>query len=442
MNARRLLAVLGLAVASLAAASCTTAAATPAKARADAAGPPPVLPADAAAPAGKPLRVSVLTFGPGRVYWERFGHDAILVRNVATGSAIAYNYGIFDFRQKNFFLNFALGNMRYRMAADPFDADLGFYAAHGRSVVEQSLNLTPAERLSLVRFLRWNVLPANTGYRYDYFLSNCSTRVRDALNRALGGKLKPQLSARPAAPGHSYRFDAVRALSPDTGLAMIMDIALGPAADQALNRWQDSFLPSELGRALDTVRTTNAHGETVPLVANTRLLIAGKVTPMPAHPPDWLPLLLATGVALAVVLLLLNYARRCRLARFAFATLASLTTLGLGLAGMGLVLIWAVTQHWAGWHNEDLLLFDPLSLLLLPAWLGSARRAWRVSAFSRRLGAIIAVLAVAALGLRILPGAWQANLHWIALTAPIHAALAACLWLRPARGPTHAQHAA
>ncbi len=58
--------------------------------------------------------VSVLTFSPGEIYWQRFGHNALLVREPG-GEARVYNYGIFDFQQKNFFLNFARGAMLYRL---------------------------------------------------------------------------------------------------------------------------------------------------------------------------------------------------------------------------------------------------------------------------------------------------------------------------------------
>jgi len=56
-------------------------------------------------------------------------------------------------------------------------------------------------------------LTLNAVYPYDYLVNNCSTKVRDALNRALGGALERQL-ARRSAP-HTYRFDAVRLISLD-----------------------------------------------------------------------------------------------------------------------------------------------------------------------------------------------------------------------------------
>ncbi|HEX7382602.1 MAG TPA: DUF4105 domain-containing protein [Nevskiaceae bacterium] len=410
-----------LALMSILAGACAASAATDA--------PPAVLPADTPTPLGSELQVSLLTFGPGRVYWERFGHDAILIRNLQTGVAVAYNYGIFDFSQKHFFLNFALGHMQYRMAADPFMDDLDFYAEHGRSVTQQVLNLTPAQRLSLARFLEWNIEPQNTRYRYDYFLSNCSTRVRDALDRVLGGAIQRQLSAVPALPGHTYRFDAVRALSPDAWLAGVMDVALGPAADRPLNLWKESFLPEVLRQSLERVTVRSADGREVPLVADTRVLVHGSVGAIPAAPPRWTLPLLAIGIAWAVVLVLL-VSFGGRTAHLAFAALATATVVGVGAAGIVLALIWGITAHWAGWHNENLLLFDPLCLLLIPLWWRSHRSSPRASQTLRTLSVVMFAAAVASLVVRVLPGATQENLPWIALLLPIHVALLLVVWRR------------
>ena len=75
--------------------------------------------ADVAHATGEELRVDLYTYGPGAVYWERFGHDALVLTDVRDGEAIAFNYGLFDFDQKDFFLNFARGRMTYMAAAWP-----------------------------------------------------------------------------------------------------------------------------------------------------------------------------------------------------------------------------------------------------------------------------------------------------------------------------------
>ena len=46
--------------------------------------------------AGAAPRIGVLTMQPGSVFFERFGHDAIVVVDPASGQATSYNFGYFD----------------------------------------------------------------------------------------------------------------------------------------------------------------------------------------------------------------------------------------------------------------------------------------------------------------------------------------------------------
>ena len=370
---------------------------------------------------GDTLSISVLTFGPGTIYWERFGHNAILVRDSESGEDIAYNYGMFDFNQKNFMLNFARGYMLYRMAADPLQYDLDIYRHEGRWVQEQKLNLSPAQRVALSDFLEWNARPENMHYRYDYFLSNCSTKVRDALDQVLGGALRRQLQA--VMTPYSYRYDAVRLISPDLFAGLGMDLALGPNGDKPLNQLQESFVPMVLMQELRQAKIKDAQGQEQPLVSGEVRLLQSRVPDDPAQPPDWrLPFLLI-GLALAGLLLLLNRLRGTFAARLGFALLASAWALACATGGLILLAAWTLTQHWAIWHNENLLLLNPLSLLLLPMWLLSMRTQWWPRQWAYRLTWIITLLAALAPLLRLLPGCYQGNLAWILLLLPPHLAL-------------------
>ena len=141
------------------------------------------------------LQVSLLTFGPGDIYWERFGHNAIVIRDPTTGMATSYNYGIFDFEEEDFFLNFLRGRMSYQIAAEDADEDIAYYISTGRSVVEQRLRFTAEQARALQDYLETNLRPENRHYRYDYFTSNCSTKVRDALDHVLGDTLRLQMTS-------------------------------------------------------------------------------------------------------------------------------------------------------------------------------------------------------------------------------------------------------
>src|SRR3546814_10904507 len=78
-----------------------------------------------------------------------------------------------------------------------------------------------------------NAKPENARYGYDYFTDNCATRVRDAIDTALGGSLKSQIEGR--SHGTTYRSESVRLASPAPWMWLGFDIGLGPAADQPLS---------------------------------------------------------------------------------------------------------------------------------------------------------------------------------------------------------------
>jgi hypothetical protein len=83
------------------------------------------------------------------------------------------------------------------MAGYPAQRYLDQYVRDNRSVWLQELEMPPAARLELQRFLEWNALPEHRFYHYDYYLDNCSTRVRDALDRFLGGRIREHTESLP-----------------------------------------------------------------------------------------------------------------------------------------------------------------------------------------------------------------------------------------------------
>jgi hypothetical protein len=369
---------------------------------------------------GANLDVALLTFGPGSEVWERFGHNAILIRDRSSGAENLYNYGIFDFDQEDFFLNFARGRMTYRMAVDNLADDLPLYRAEGRWIVEQDLNMTAAQRASLAAFLEWNARPEHSQYRYDYFTANCSTRVRDALDAALGGVLKAQTVA--PSRGFTYRMETLRLMRPEPVLMIAMDAGLGPFADRKLSYWDESFVPMELMQHLREINIADADGNPRPLVARETRVANARLADPAEYPPNWLWQALGLGIAGALGLLGLAQLRRQTWARTLFAMLACCCALVLGLGGVMLIVLWTLTEHISAWRNENLLLLDPLCLLLIPAWFGARRAHWQPSVFAQRLGFVIALLAALAFFIKVFPAFVQDNRFWIALLLPLHIA--------------------
>lgn len=372
---------------------------------------------------GANLEVYLVTYGPGDVYWERFGHDAIELRDAVSGEAINFNYGMFDFNEKNFFLNFARGRMHYLMDAEPTEPEEADYVAAGRSITRQRLALTPQQAGALRDFLLWNLRPENAGYPYDYYVDNCTTRVRDALDKVLGGVIRQTLMAQ--AGGMTYREQTDRLMRAQPWLMLVLDLGLGPYADQPMNGWSESFLPEVLQHQLRTIRVTDAAGESRPLIADEALLAPSRVVEPPAAAPDLRLPLGAAGLAFALVLL--AAARRWRTG---YALLATVFLVAAGLVGVILIALWTLTAHHSAWANANLLLFSPLAFLL-PRAAWRLRRALAPSRLANAATTLQLIAVLAALALHTLPGTVQQNQPWILFALPVWLALA--LTLRKAR---------
>jgi hypothetical protein len=374
---------------------------------------------------GADLRVDLYTYGPGSVYWERFGHDALVITDTTTGEAYAFNYGLFDFDQEDFYLNFARGIMIYRAAAWPVVDDIREYSGEGRSITSQHLNLTPAQRAQLRDFLIWNVQPEHSRYRYRYFADNCTTRVRDALDRVLGGALQPQLAG-PTTHGETYRGETDRLMSGQPWLMVLLDLGLGPYADQPLTRWSGAFIPARLMNELRDSRATDG----TPLVQSTTLLSPQRLPSPPASPPDMRWPLLIAGLVLGVAFIASAWLRnRYEVDRWWFVVVGSSYALLAGLAGALMLVLWFGTAHRAAWANENLWLFNPLAWLLIPALLRVRRHGATVSRFGFAIAALMALLALFALVSKLMPAFPQQNLPWILFALPGWLGLAGGLWL-------------
>jgi hypothetical protein len=378
-------------------------------------------PGGASEEAGAELRVWLVTIGPGTAIWERFGHNALRVVDTRTGYDASYNWGIFDFNQVDFVPRFLRGEMLYMMAPFASEPMIDMYRSAGREVLLQELDLPPAQRLELRDFAEWNALPANREYHYDYFLDNCSTRVRDLLDRVLGGALFDQFGS--ADTGTSYRYHTRRLTQPDPVLFTGMDILLGTPGDRPITRWAEMFIPMSLRDAVREVRVDHGDGTLRPLVISEEVVAEARVASEPDRPPRWWPRYLLLGLVLGVGMAGLgrSAASGSRSGRVAFGAAGALWSGLAGFSGVILVLVLFTDHRFMVW-NENLLLLNPASLglaLLVP--LALVRPSVRRAAAGLATG--IVLLGVAAVLVGLAPFAIQENALQIALFLPIHIGL-------------------
>ena len=318
--------------------------------------PAPDPPASQEAPALPRLRVSLLTILPGSEIYSLWGHSALRITDEERGLDITYNYGTFDFEAGHFVLKFLHGNLDYTLSAYGFEASFRAYQSQGRPIIEQTLNLAPEQQQRLLDLLAVNLRPENRRYRYHFLFDNCSTRIRDILEAALGeeilrtpgtpGKAQPYAqppmqpsSMQPSSmhpPMHTFRalIDPYQRAVPflDAGI----DILLGAPVDRPADWRARMFLPEYLMEAFGeaNIRTEEA---TRPLVARTdTLLWVAGYGAQGRHFP-W-----ETMVAWAFFAVALTWTlRRPGLVR----TLDAPLFLAIGLTGLLIAYLWFVSHH-------------------------------------------------------------------------------------------------
>lgn len=343
------------------------------------------------------LVVSILTMGQGEELFDRFGHMSLRVRNVRTGLDSAWNWGMYDFNSPNFIPRFLTGDTRYWMAGFPSPFLVNYYQRQGRAVWEQTLDLDRQEADSLLTFLRWQARDENKFYRYDYYLDNCSTRVRDAIDAVLGGGLRRAMTG----PGRTltWRGETLRLAAdfPVTGFGMTF--ALGPRADVPMSAWEELFVPMRLRDAIKELNVTRPLGQRA-LVRSEQLLVAeGKFTEASAAPTFTKAALLLGLVLAGAFMAFGGMLREPAWARVTFAVAASAWHLVAGLAGTLVLLAGLFTRHVFMATNANVLLGTPVSIALAVLILlsGSSRHGERMLKAATALALFTAAAALLSL---------------------------------------------
>jgi hypothetical protein len=347
--------------------------------------------------------ISVLTFGPGDQTFSKFGHDAIWVHDPTqprNRRDQVFNYGTFRFDSPWLILDFLKGRLDYWLSVSTLDRTLASYRAANRSVSAQELALSSDEARRLIDFLKENAKPENASYRYDYYRDNCATRIRDVLDRQLGGALR---SASAGAARLTYR-EHTRRLTVDAPLLFFaLDLALGPLIDRPVTEWDEMFLPARVEDKLEQLKTST--GE--PLVRRRfslyRASRAATLETAPGFRWGWL----LSGVMIGGTLCVLAGIER-RWARIGVAV--GLGTIGFvgGLLGVLLLVLWLLTDHQVTYWNQNVLLCPVWGLAVAFLARDFARQTPRHPVSMLRLVGAAAGSALLALFARVaLPGSQQ-----------------------------------
>ncbi len=306
-------------------------------------------------------QIHVVSCGPyqGELY-SAFGHSAIRVYDPVNGIDFLYNYGVFDYDQPNFYLNFARGFLNYQLNISTYNQFRAYYIQQDRFIHEQVLNLRLTEKQELFDFLQWNAKPEHKFYSYDYFYDNCATRIRDALVNVFGDQLV--FEGDYITSDYTIRdlCDIYLQYQPWGDLGI--DLCLGLPMDKKATPYEYMFLPDYLESGLNHAYIFR-NGQKVPLVEKT---IETYQSLNSSKPYTFFTPLVMTSLLLVLGLLITYWSLRKKRTVYWFDALLMSVA---GLLGWLLLLLWLATNHTAAAQNFNLLwaipLYFPMALFLL-----------------------------------------------------------------------------
>lgn len=322
-------------------------------------------------------KISVLTIGPGTSLNDAFGHNGFRIKDDNQGIDVVYGYGEYDFDAPNFYLKFAQGKLNYLISRHNFTDIVYHYSSSNRTIEEQVLNLTDAEKQTLFNFLETNYLPQNRRYLYDFFYDNCATRIRDVALNATDGHI--DFKAPKDFEPKTFRTLIHDHVGLNTWGSLGIDIALGAVIDRKASVYEHMFLPKYIHDFFGKATRNNSEN----LVESATTLFKKKETKT-AFYVLFSPLVILGLIGLGMLFVTYKDYKTNSRTKWLDLAIFGLT----GIIGVLILLLWFATDHSATAQNYNVLWAFPLNILVIAQLLRPKVKPW----FKRYLKFLIIML--------------------------------------------------
>ena len=339
--------------------------------------------------------ISMLTCAPGQAIWTHYGHSAIRIHDPEKGIDLCFNYGLFNFNAPNFAGRFISGQTDYLLGYCRTATFIEDYRSEGRSIHQQTLNLSASEKEALWQALRENAKKENRQYRYNFFYDNCATRARKIVERNIEGKvcydstlLYPSLRA-------SLKHYTATHPWADFGISFL----IAAEADRPATFSDLLYAPGEMQIALQTASICS--GDSLrPLVKSSCDLLSFPDSQTASsldknHPKNKLidSVFASMCLLLALNLLLMFFERKNRKKCFPIDIFLYLIA---GVSGLLLCYLALGSQHPAVHHNWLILWLQPLHLGYAIALCFPAFRKSKIAPAYAQINSLLCLLMIIA----------------------------------------------
>ena len=293
-------------------------------------------------------QVSVITIGPyEKELYSAFGHSGIRFWDPSNGIDYFYNYGIFDFDQPNFYLNFLHGKLLYKVGKYNYKSAEAFYKSQNRFIKEQILDIDDNDKMLLFKYLEENVQPENSSYLYNYIFNNCATKIRDVLFSVF----QERVEFKSEGEGMSFRSLMDLYLKKNEWGDLGIDICLGSSIDVEASNLDQMYLPDYLFTGLEIATLDN------------KKLVNETLTYIPDY-NEYNQSIFSPKLIFIIVLLISIYIsfRQIKYGlKYKYFDL--ILFCGSGLIGLLIIYLWGFTDHLSK-NNFNILWASPINFIL------------------------------------------------------------------------------
>ena len=332
------------------------------------------------------VRISILTCGVGEELYSSFGHNGVRVIDSSKGTDEVYNYGTFSFSDPDFYIKFLRGKLLYYLDKSSYNAFIDTYIEERRNIQEQVINLSAAQKREMIKFLEHNALPENREYKYDFFMDNCATRIRDLFPKILGPEF--YFGETVGNKKISYRGIMNHYLINKHWERLGVNLLLGARIDSIMTYDGIMFLPDYVHKGLVHARYRGEH------------VVKEEVDILKNNPPKVSsfngPLWMMIGILILTVLSFL-----LRAFRYLKSIMRFLILFATGLLGCIILFMWVGTNHLACSDNYNILWAVPLNVVI--AFVGNKKRFWLKIYSLAAISLLIVALVINAIGIQQLP---------------------------------------
>ena len=298
--------------------------------------------------------ISLLTCDPGNEIYSLFGHSALRINNTKLKVDMVVNWGLFSFSegQFQFGYDFAKGRLNYFMGYQNMENFIEEYVQSERNVREQILNLSSDEKKKILDLISENYLPKNREYRYEFFYDNCSSRIRDLIQKTLSNQINWGQSQ--DANEYTFRNIIHHYLKYDPWIELGIDLVLGKRIDVLVDNKNLMFLPDYLELILDESSIEDEEKKKKLISKKINIVQSSKTKREVKN------ISVYAWITLIITLLLLIIKKEKLFNLWSYINLFM-----VGILGLLLVFMWFGTDHQATKYNLNLLWASPLHLILL-----------------------------------------------------------------------------